>query len=174
MNCTKVTEIRVQKDTEGNVIDNKSGLRFKGYIEYTYKTDEKLTEYGFIVARTDVLKAADNAELTHTFKPEGVVTPFISHANYIKGTDTDLKLYPDSTLQADVFSCVLVNIPMAHYGDEFTVRAWSKVDGEYQYGTSMSVSIIDILNSLDDERKAAAQPLIDNYNEWLASQSTEG
>lgn len=169
-----VAEIRVQKDTEGNVIDNKSGLRFKGYIEYTYKTDEKLTEYGFIVARTDVLKAADNAELTHTFKPEGVVTPFISHANYIKGTDTDLKLYPDSTLQADVFSCVLVNIPMAHYGDEFTVRAWSKVDGEYQYGTSMSVSIIDILNSLDDERKAAAQPLIDKYNEWLTSQPTEG
>lgn len=49
-----------------------------------------------------------------------------------------------------------------------------EIDGEYQYGTPMSVSILEILNSLEGDRKDAAQPLIDKYNEWLASQSTEG
>ena len=66
---------------------------------------------------------------------------------------------------------MLVNIPVAHYGDKFTVRAWSNLNGEYKYGTQMSVSILDILNSLDGERKDAAQPLIDKYNEWLSTQA---
>lgn len=163
-----VTEIRVQKDTDGKVIDTKSGLRFKGYIEDTYRNDEKLYEYGFIVARTDVL---GKNELTHEFKTDAAKNPYISQANYSKYGNIDLKLSYDTDLEATVFSCVLVNIPVAHYGDKFTVRAWSNLNGKYKYGTQMSVSILDILNSLDGERKDAAQPLIDKYNEWLSTQA---
>lgn len=167
----EVTEIRVQKDTDGKVIDTKSGLRFKGYIEDTYRKDEKLYEYGFIVARTEVL---GKKELTHDFETDAAKTPYISQANYSKYDDIDLKLSYDFELETTVFSCVLVNIPVEHYGDKFTVRAWSNVSGEYKYGAPMSVSILEILNSLEGDRKDAAQPLIDKYNEWRASQSPEG
>ncbi len=113
-------------------------------------------------------------ELTHDFRTDAAKNPYISQANYSKYDDIDLKLSYDTDLEATVFSCVLVNIPVEHYGDKFTVRAWSNVSGEYRYGAPMSVSILEILNSLDGDRKDAAQPLIDKYNEWLASQTTEG
>ena len=167
----EVTEIRVQKDSvTDKIIDDKSGLRFKGYIEDVYRNDKKLAEYGFIVARTDIL---GSEQLTHGFKTDAAKTPYISQANYSKADNVDYKLSYVPDLEATIFSCVLVNIPVEHYSDSFTVRTWSLVDGEYHYGTSMSVSILEILNSLEGDRKTAARPLIDKYNEWYSSHNAD-
>lgn len=70
-----------------------------------------------------------------------------------------------------VFSCVLVNIPVSHYNDSFTVRAYSYVNGEYVYGSPMNTSILDILNYLsqngNDVQKENADILLAKYNASL-------
>ncbi len=171
-----VTEIRVQKDSAtGDVIDTKSGLRFKSYITDDNKLDSALTEYGFIVALTDKLETAGK-ELTHEFTYDGLADgkkAYIAQPSFVKGTDTDLKLSYDLDKGLTVFSCVLVNIPVSHYNDSFTVRAYSYVNGEYVYGSPMNTSILDILNYLsrngNDVQKANADILLAKYNASLGA-----
>lgn len=166
-----VTEIRVQKDGADKVIDTKSGLRFKSYITDENKLDGALTEYGFIVALTDKL---GEKELTHEFKYDGLADgqkAYIAQPSFVKGSDTDLKLWYDTDNSLTVFSCVLVNIPVSHYNDSFTVRAYSYVNGEYVYGSPMNTSILDILNYLsqngNDVQKENADILLAKYNASL-------
>lgn len=166
-----VTEIRVQKDTDGNIIDTKSGLRFKSYITDENKYDSALTEYGFIVALTDKL---GEKELTHEFTYTGLADgqkAYIAQPSFVKGTGTDLNLWYDTENALTVFSCVLVNIPVSHYKDSFTVRAYSYVNGEYVYGSPMNTSILDILNYLsqngNDVQKENADILLAKYNASL-------
>lgn len=169
-----VTEIRVQKDSAtGDVIDTKSGLRFKSYITDENKLDSALTEYGFIVALTDKL---GEKELTHEFTYDGLADgkkAYIAQPSFVKGTDTDLKLSYDFDKGLTVFSCVLVNIPVSHYNDSFTVRAYSKVNGEYVYGSPMNTSILDILNYLsrngNDVQKENADILLAKYKASLGA-----
>ena len=168
-----VTEIRVQKDTDGNIIDTKSGLRFKSYITDENKYDSALTEYGFIVALTDKLEKEEK-ELTHEFTYTGLADgqkAYIAQPSFVKSTGTDLNLWYDTENALTVFSCVLVNIPVSHYNDSFTVRAYSYVNGEYVYGDAMNTSILNILNYLslngNDVQKENADILLAKYNASL-------
>lgn len=104
--------------------------------------DESLAEFGYIVARVEVL---GDAELTANTPVNKIVSPSFKKVNgevtinkYERGTDNT------------TFAAVLVNIPNTNYGDKFAVRPYVVYGGEYYYGNTMKASILEVAKSLKD------------------------
>ena len=94
--------------------------------------DESLAEFGYIVARVEVL---GDAELTANTPVNKIVSPSFKKVNgevtinkYERGTDNT------------TFAAVLVNIPNTNYGDKFAVRPYVVYGGEYYYGNTITFS----------------------------------
>ena len=130
--------------------DGVNGIRFRSSV----KADAKafLDEYGFLVARKDILGDSD---LTFAFKAPDANKPlYISGAAYSKEDNVDLQyeVKPDGTT---VFTVVCVNIPEAHYSTELVARPYAKYSNNNGlaftlYGTSVTRSIAQVAQSIKD------------------------
>ena len=119
-----------------------AGLRFKAAVNSEFMVDESLTEFGYIVARAEMLS---DAELTADTQVNKIISPSFKKENgevtinkYERGVDNT------------TFAAVLVNIPHNHYGDEFAVRPYVVYGGKYYYGDTMKESILKVARSLRD------------------------
>lgn len=119
-----------------------AGLRFKAAVKSEFMENKSLTEFGYIVARAEIL---GDAELTANTSVNKIISPSFKKVDgevtinkYERGTD-------DTT-----FAAVLVNIPNTNYGDKFAVRPYVVYGGEYYYGNTMKASILEVAESLKD------------------------
>lgn len=136
-----------------------------------------MDEYGFIVARKDVL--GDN-ELTFEFKKEGTGTPlYVTGVAYNKdkGIDIQYSVEPDGDT---VFTAVCVGIPEAHFSTEIVARAYAKYSNNNGpsftvYGsTTVTRSIAQVAQDIKDaegEDYANNKEYIDYILEKVAAQA---
>lgn len=119
-----------------------AGLRFKATVKNELMVDESLAEFGYIVARVEVL---GDAELTANTPVNKIVSPSFKKEN----GEVTINKY-EGGVNNTTFAAVLVNIPHNRYGDEFAVRPYVVYGGEYYYGDTMKESILKVAESLRD------------------------
>ena len=125
-----------------------AGLRFQATVKSALMEDKSLTEFGYIVARAEIL---GGAELTADTQVNKIISPSFQRVDgkvalnkYEPGTD-------DTT-----FAAVLVNIPKDRYKDKFAVRPYVVYGGKHYYGDTMIASIYDVATRLKDGGDAPA------------------
>ena len=109
-----------------------------------------MDEYGFIVARKDVL---GDKELTFEFKKEGTGTPlYVTGVAYNKdeGKDIQYSVEPNGDT---VFTAVCVGIPEAHFSTEIVARAYAKYSNNNGpsftvYGSTVTRSIAQVARDI--------------------------
>ncbi len=137
--------------------DKVNGIRFRSVIDP--ETKAFMDEYGFIVARKDVL---GDEELTFEFKEEGTGTPlYVTGVAYNKdeGKDIQYSVEPNGDT---VFTAVCVGIPEAHFSTELVARTYAKYSNKNGlaftvYGSTVTRSIAQVAR---DIQKAGG----DDYN----------
>ncbi len=115
-----------------------AGLRFQSHFAVDYIADPNLTEFGYVVARKEVL---GDAELT---AKEDSVKKIVSPSYKRDGSVNKFEKGIDNI----TFAAVLVNIPNTKYRDKFAVRPYVVYGGQYFYGDTMVKSIYEIADSL--------------------------
>ena len=133
--------------------DKVNGIRFSSSVATSDRS--KLEEYGFIIAREDVL---GSKELTFGFKADGENKPlYVYGAAYDKKNGIDYQY--DNTGSKIIFTAVCTNIPAEHYATKLVARTYAKysVGGSAftVYGSSVTKSIKEIAQSIKDEGGAA-------------------
>lgn len=151
----EITSPNVDKNNIGirSGADKVNGIRFSSSVAVGDRN--KLEEYGFIIAREDVL---GSKELTFDFKAEGENKPlYVYGAAYDKKNGIDYQY--DNTGSKIVFTAVCTNIPAEHYATKLVARTYAKysVGGSAftVYGSSVTNSIKEIAQSIKDEGGAA-------------------
>ncbi len=151
----EITSPNVDKNNIGirSGADKVNGIRFSSSVAVGDRN--KLEEYGFIIAREDVL---GSKELTFDFKAEGKNKPlYVYGAAYDKKNGIDYQY--DNTGSKIVFTAVCTNIPAEHYATKLVARTYAKysVGGSAftVYGSSVTNSIKEIAQSIKDEGGAA-------------------
>ena len=137
--------------------DGYNGIRFRSVIDAN--TKEFMDEYGFIVAREDVL---GDKELTFQFKDEADGSPLYATGvayNKDEGIDIQYSVEPNGDT---VFTAVCVGIPEAHFSTEIVARAYAKYSNKNGlaftvYGSTVTRSIAQVAQ---DIKKAGG----DDYN----------
>lgn len=119
-----------------------AGLRFKAAVKSEFMENKSLTEFGYIVARAEIL---GDAELTANTSVNKIISPSFKRVN----EEVTINKY-ERGVDNTTFAAVLVNIPHNHYGDEFAVRPYVVYGGEYYYGDTMKESILKVAQSLRD------------------------
>ncbi len=154
--------------------DKVNGIRFRSVIDAN--TKEFMDEYGFIVARKDVL---GDKELTFEFKKEGTGTPlYATGVAYNKDEGIDIQ-YSVETNGDTVFTAVCVGIPDAHFSTELVARAYAKYSNKNGlaftvYGSPITRSIAQVAKAVRDangEDYANNQEYIDYILETVGAQS---
>ena len=154
--------------------DGFNGIRFRSVIDP--ETKAFMDEYGFIVARKDVL---GDKELTFEFKKEGTGTPlYVTGVAYNKdeGKDIQYSVEPDGDT---VFTAVCVGIPEAHFSTEIVARAYAKYSNNNGpsftvYGSTVTRSIAQVAQDIKDaegEDYANNKEYIDYILEKVAAQA---
>ena len=154
--------------------DKVNGIRFRSVIDP--ETKAFMDEYGFIVARKDVL---GNKELTFEFKKEGTGTPlYVTGVAYNKdeGKDIQYSVEPNGDT---VFTAVCVGIPEDHFSTELVARAYAKYSNKNGlaftvYGSPITRSIAQVAKAVRDangEDYANNQEYIDYILETVGAQS---
>ncbi|PWM69779.1 MAG: hypothetical protein DBX61_00955, partial [Clostridiales bacterium] len=139
--------------------DGYNGIRFRSVIDAN--TKEFMDEYGFIVAREDVL---GDKELTFQFKDEADGSPlYVTGVAYNKdeGIDIQYSVEPDGDT---VFTAVCVGIPEAHFSTEIVARAYAKYSNNNGpsftvYGSTVTRSIAQVAQ---DIKKAGGDDYANN------------
>ena len=149
--------------------DSTPGIRFCAKVYESLRQDEKLEEYGFIVAACDVLEA--NGVSVGAFCHESDVK-YVSSVNYkASGEEKVDKVFDTEDGIYVVYACVITNIPEKHYRSGIVAKPYIKYDGEITYGTSFRVNYLgaagNMLKSeefanLSDEEKALVESVA-NY-----------
>ena len=130
--------------------DGVNGIRFQSRIDLDTKAF--MDEYGFIVARKDVL---GDKELTFQFKKDGENKPlYVTGVAYNKdkGIDIQYSVEPDGDT---VFTAVCVGIPEKHYSTEIVARAYAKYSNNNGpsftvYGSTVTRSIAQVAKAIKD------------------------
>ena len=133
--------------------DNVNGIRFSSSV--TTRNKAMLEEYGFIIAREDVL---GSNELTFMFKKKDANKPlYVYGAAYDKKAGLDLQY--DVSGSNIIFTAVCTNIPAEHYATKLVARTYAKyaVNGNAftVYGDSVVKSIKEVAQSIKDAGGAA-------------------
>lgn len=119
-----------------------AGLRFKAAVKSEFMENKSLTEFGYIVARAEIL---GDAELTANTSVNKIISPSFKKVDG-KVAINKYEVSTDNT----TFAAVLVNIPKDRYKDKFAVRPYVVYGGEYYYGDTMKASIFEVAESLKD------------------------
>ena len=129
-------------------LNNTPGLRFKAQVTTSSKkaSDYKITEYGYIISREEILKANDE-ELTFN------ASKYVSGKAYVKG-EYD-KVFDSSIDGYHIFTGVLYGVPKARYGENLVAKTYTKVtigeDDYVVYGEPMVANFFDIAMALKAE-----------------------
>lgn len=127
-----------------------TGVRFRAAIANSLRSEDKLTEYGWIVALADTL--GDN-ELTHEFKSANGKKSYVVGKAFCKAENID-KIYEiDAENDRTLFTAVLTGVPTEQASKYLVVRPYSIVYGAYVYGESRITS-----------PKAVGQKI---YDDWV-------
>lgn len=126
---------------------NSRGIRFAADTNPTYALDPNTTEYGWVIARTDVLEKAGIRATSLTKESfGGDPKKIIVGKNYgYQSTDDDDadRKHFDQDDDNIVITAVIYGVPENYYGYAFTVRPYMVVDGVHFYGKPWSRSIYD-------------------------------
>ncbi len=146
--------------------DNVNGIRFASSVTTSNKA--LLEEYGFIIAREDIL---GSNELTFLLKKEDENKPlYVYGAAYDKKTGLDLQY--DVNGSNIIFTAVCTNIPAEHYATKLVARTYAKyaVNGHAftVYGDSVVKSIKEVAQSIKDAGGAAYEDNKDYIDSILA------
>ena len=150
----KVTSIRLGADAA------KNGIRFRAAVTAEQRTFENLEEYGFIVARKDILDALDG-ELTHNFKNPSKNAPlFVEGKAYLK--DDHETLYTVDEGGNATFTGVCVGFDLTKKEQvtaALTARPYLKyTNGEGKavtlYGETYTSSLYDVAKAIKDNALA--------------------
>lgn len=139
--------------------DGVNGIRFQSRIDPNTKAF--MDEYGFIVARKDVL---GDKELTFEFKKDGENKPlYATGVAYNKDEGIDIQ-YSVETNGDTVFTAVCVGIPEAHFSTEIVARAYAKYSNNNGpsftvYGSTVTRSIAQVAQ---DIKKAGGDDYTNN------------
>lgn len=131
--------------------DGVNGIRFRATIEPD--TKEFVDEYGFIIARKDVLDEK-GAELTFDFKADGENKPlYVYGAAYIKGEKDKQYAIDDSGVVT--FTAVCVGVPAEHFTTPLVARPYTKYSNKNGlsftvYGEGKTASIAEVAQSIKD------------------------
>ncbi len=128
-----------------------AGLRFQSHFAVGYMVDENLTEFGYVVARKEIL-----GETVLTAEKDSVNK--IVSASYKR--DESLNKF-DYDAENVTFAAVLVNIPKDHYKDQFAVRPYVVYGGQYFYGETMTKSIYEVAESLKEGASESVAKVIE-------------
>ena len=146
--------------------DNVNGIRFSASVAARNKA--MLDEYGFIIAREDVL---GSNELTFLFKKKDENKPlYVYGAAYDKKNGLDIQY--DVSGSNIIFTAVCTNIPAEHYATKLVARTYAKyaVNGNAftVYGDSVVKSIKEVAQSIKDAGGAAYEDNKDYIDSILA------
>ncbi len=150
--------------------DDTPGLRFSAKIYGDQRDDEKLEEYGFIIAAWDELQEKNVS--VSAFTHDSAVS-YICSVNYSKsGGEIKIdKVFDISDGGAVTYACVITNIPEQHYKSGIVAKPYIKYDGEITYGASFRVNYLgaaqnmlksEEFEALSDEEKALVESVA-NY-----------
>ncbi len=147
--------------------DNVNGIRFSASVANRNKA--MLEEYGFIIAREDIL---GSNELTFLLKKEDENKPlYVYGAAYDKKTGLDLQY--DVNGSNIIFTAVCTNIPAEHYATRLVARTYAKyaVSGHAftVYGDSVVKSIKEVAQSIKDAGGTAYEDNKDYIDSILAA-----
>ena len=130
--------------------DGVNGIRFQSRIDPN--TKEFMDEYGFIVARKDVL---GDKELTFGFKKDGENKPlYVTGVAYSAEDGKDIQYSVDENGNT-VFTAVCVGIPEKNYSTEIVARAYAKYSNNNGpsftvYGSTVTRSIAQVAKAIKD------------------------
>ncbi|MGI6196919.1 MAG: hypothetical protein ACOYIO_07585, partial [Eubacteriales bacterium] len=146
--------------------DNVNGIRFSSSV--TLRNKAMLEEYGFIIAREDVL---GSNELTFMFKKKDANKPLYAYgAAYDKKHGLDFQY--DVNGSNIIFTAVCTNIPPEHYATKLVARTYAKytVNGNAftVYGDSVVKSIKEVAQSINDAGGTAYEDNKDYIDSILA------
>lgn len=124
-----------------------SGIRFMSSVTKEMKTDEKTTEYGFIVTRSTLLGDKNDDYLTF----EQTDVKYVSGVSYgtVNGERVD-KIFSEDTYNL-YFTAAITGIKAdkGSYMEDLVVRPYIiKHDGETIYGSAMRRSVYDVAVAL--------------------------
>ena len=127
-----------------------------------------LEEYGFIIAREDIL---GSNELTFLLKKDDSNTPlYVYGAAYDKKNGLDIQY--DVSGSNIIFTAVCTNIPAEHYATRLVARTYAKyaVSGHAftVYGDSVVKSIKEVAQSIKDAGGTAYEDNKDYIDSILA------
>ena len=130
--------------------DKVNGIRFRSVIDANTKAF--MDEYGFIVARKDVL---GDKELTFEFKKEGTGTPLYATGVAYSAEDGKDIQYSVDDYGNTVFTAVCVGIPKDHFSTELVARAYAKYSNKNGlaftvYGSPITRSIAQVAEAVRD------------------------
>jgi len=153
---------------------NSRGIRFAADVNPTYALDSKTTEYGWVIARTDVLQNAGIRATSLTKESfGGDPKKVIVGKNYgfqSTGDDDADRKHFDQTDENIIITAVIYGVPEKYYGYAFTVRPYIVYDGVTYYGKPWSRSMFDTALSIKNdgyEACAGDQDLIDYVNDII-------
>ena len=130
--------------------DGVNGIRFRSVINP--ETRAFMDEYGFIVARKDVL--GDN-ELTFGFKKDGENKPLYATGVAYSAEDGKDIQYSVDEYGNTVFTAVCVGIPEKHFSTEIVARAYAKYSNNNGpsftvYGSTVTRSIAQVAEAIKE------------------------
>lgn len=138
-------------ETSCSVRFDPTGIRFISEISSLAGTDSAVTEYGYIVARTELL---GNNELTFDFKVDGVKSSYVSEKAFDRASGLNKYFDIDNNTLMTKIAVSVIGIPQASANKQLTVRTYTKYGDETVYGQSVVTSLAKICHELknDSER----------------------
>lgn len=134
-------------------VDEPDGIRFKSSVKNTVKSDDKTTEYGFLVT-LESLVGSNSVEDGLKFGNEDKIR-FVSGVSY--GYDEEIGAKVDRVFATDndltYFTAVIFGVTHTpeRLSEKIIVRPYIKYNGEYLYGTVMTKSVLDVAKAFRDK-----------------------
>ncbi len=146
-------EINEVPNVDANNIGVRSDTEFTKGVRFTSSISNEsralASEYGFIIARKDVL---GDDELTFGFKDHKGNAQYAYGAAYDK--DKGIDKQAGTTDDGIVFAAVAVNVPAAHYATKLVARTYMKYDvagnALTMYGTAATTSLKETAQAVKD------------------------
>ena len=130
------------------------GLRLRAAADVLDNRGSCALEYGFIVARADVVDPASSELTFNSYDRTTGKKLYVSAAAYDPETGKDIQYAVNTDGSVD-FTALLVNIPQEHYDTRFYIRTYIKYGSPaghefYVYGEKISVSMKDVAQMIKD------------------------
>ncbi len=163
-----------------SIKEESRGIRFVANLAYANAYNDKTTEYGWVIARKDVLEAYNIKPTSFTKEsfggdPKKVIVGKNYGYQNTDDDDADRKHFEEGD-ENIVITAVIYGVPAKYYRYAFTVRPYIVIDNVTYYGKPWSRSIYDTAVSIRDANYAACggdQELINYIDTIIANTPAE-